>query len=68
MALMSATLETCERALGTSEPCRTSRPTRLFFMLDAHGPQGVVDAQDPGALPAGTWDLEPRDRCVTPQF
>jgi hypothetical protein len=39
VALMSGTLETCARALGTRVPSYTGRPARLFFMLEARGPQ-----------------------------
>jgi hypothetical protein len=57
IALTSGALETCARALGTGEPCRTGRPTRLFFVLDAHGPQGVVGragARSPPRREAGS--------------
>jgi hypothetical protein len=50
MALTSCAIETCARVLGTGEPCCTDRPTRLFFMLEARGPQrtaGRVAAQSP---------------------
>jgi hypothetical protein len=42
MALTSGSLETCLRVLGTGETLCTSRPTRLFFMLEAHGPHGTA--------------------------
>jgi hypothetical protein len=42
MAQTSGVLETCVCALGTYEPSCTGRPTRLFFMLEAHRkPQGM---------------------------
>jgi hypothetical protein len=60
MALMSGALETCARALGTCVSSCTGRPARLFFMLEARGPQGVVGhvaASEPTL--AGRWDPEP---------
>jgi hypothetical protein len=42
MALMSGALEMCARALGTCMSSFTGRTVRLFFMLEARGPQGVV--------------------------
>jgi hypothetical protein len=57
MALMSNALETCARALGTGEPYCTGRPARLFFMLEAHDPQGTarrVAAQRPPCREAGS--------------
>jgi hypothetical protein len=42
MTLILGDLETCTRALGTCVPSCTSRITRLFFMLEARGPQGAV--------------------------
>jgi hypothetical protein len=42
MTLMSGALKTCARALGTCVPSCTGRPTRIFFMLEAHGPQGAA--------------------------
>jgi hypothetical protein len=61
MALTSGALETCALALGIDEPYRTGRFARLFFVLEAHGPQGAQDAREPGALPVGRRDPEPRD-------
>jgi hypothetical protein len=42
MALTSGAIETCVRALETCVPSCTGRPTRLFFMLEARGPQGAM--------------------------
>jgi hypothetical protein len=42
MVLKSGALKTCARALQTDEPCRTGRPTRSFFMLEARNPQGTA--------------------------
>jgi hypothetical protein len=42
MALTSVALKICMRALGTCEPSYTSRSARLFFMFEAHGPQGTM--------------------------
>jgi hypothetical protein len=39
---LSAALETYARALRTCVPSYTSRAARLFFMLEAHGPQGTM--------------------------
>jgi hypothetical protein len=43
MALMSDALETCTRVLKTCVPSCIGRSARLFFMLDARGPQGAVE-------------------------
>jgi hypothetical protein len=61
MALMSGALKMCVRALGTSEPCRTGRPARLFFVLETHGPQGVVErvgARSPPRREVGSRAIE----------
>jgi hypothetical protein len=42
IALMSGALEMCVRALGTCVPHCTGRLARLFFMLEARGPQGAT--------------------------
>jgi hypothetical protein len=42
MALTSVALEMYEHALGTCEHSYTSRLAMLFFMLETHGPHGVV--------------------------
>jgi hypothetical protein len=42
MALTPVALGTCAHALGTGEPGCVGRPIRLFFMLEAHDPQGAV--------------------------
>jgi hypothetical protein len=42
MAQMSDALETCARVLGTCVPSYRGKPARLFFMLEAHGPQGAT--------------------------
>jgi hypothetical protein len=42
MALTSSALETCVRVLGTCVPSYIGWPARLFFMVEAHGPQGAV--------------------------
>jgi hypothetical protein len=42
MALTSNALETCARALGSSEPCCTCKSARLFFMLEARCPHRIV--------------------------
>jgi hypothetical protein len=51
MTLTSGTLETGMHALRTCEPSWIGRPTRLFFMLEARGPQEtawhVVAAPEP---------------------
>jgi hypothetical protein len=39
---MSVALETCVRALEIREPSCVDRPTRLYLMLEARGPQGIV--------------------------
>jgi hypothetical protein len=60
MARTSDALETCACALGTCEPNCTGRPARLFFMIDARGPQrttGRVTAQSP---PCTEMDPEPQ--------
>jgi hypothetical protein len=57
MTMTSDVLEMCARALGTYEPCRTSRSARLFFMLEACDPQGTagcVIAQSPPRREAGS--------------
>jgi hypothetical protein len=41
MTLMSDVLEICLRALETYGPNCIVRSARFFFMLEAHGPQGV---------------------------
>jgi hypothetical protein len=40
IALTSSALKTCACVLGTYKPSCTDRPARLFFILEAHGPQG----------------------------
>jgi hypothetical protein len=64
MALMSGAMKTCARMLGTCVPSSTSRLARLFFMLEARGPQGTVghmtaqeltSAQMRGPEPEDTW-------------
>jgi hypothetical protein len=42
MALTSGALEMCTRALGTCVARYTDKPARLFFMLEARGPQGAM--------------------------
>jgi hypothetical protein len=42
MTLTSGALEMCACALGTCVPSCTCRSVRIFFMFEAHGPQGVV--------------------------
>jgi hypothetical protein len=42
MTLASAALGTCVHALGIGEPGCVGRPARLFFMLEAHVPQGAT--------------------------
>jgi hypothetical protein len=42
MALMSGALETCAHALGPCVPSYTGRSAKLFFMLEARGPQGAM--------------------------
>jgi hypothetical protein len=57
MALTLGALETYVRTLGIGEPCCTSRPTSLFFMLEAHSPQGTVghvETQSPPRREAGS--------------
>jgi hypothetical protein len=57
LALTSGGLETCARVLGIGEHCCTSRPARLFFMLEAHDPQrpaGCVVARSPPHRKAGS--------------
>jgi hypothetical protein len=52
MALMPGALGTCARALETCVSSYTDRAARLFFMLDAHDPQGVaghVAASEPSS-------------------
>jgi hypothetical protein len=58
MALVSGALETSVRALETCEPSCTSRPARLFFMLEAHDPQGTarhVVAPEPSPQGDRVW-------------
>jgi hypothetical protein len=57
MALTSGGLETCVRVLGIGDPCCTGMLARLFFMLEAHGPQrlaGCMAAQSPPHREAGS--------------
>jgi hypothetical protein len=42
MTLMSGALETCAHALGTCVTSYRGRSTRLFFILEAGGPQGAT--------------------------
>jgi hypothetical protein len=42
MALTPTILGTCACALGTGEPGCVGRSARLFFMHEAHDPQGVA--------------------------
>jgi hypothetical protein len=42
IALTSGALEMCTCALGTCRPSCKGRPARLFFMLEARGPQGTA--------------------------
>jgi hypothetical protein len=56
-ALMPSALEMCASALGTCGPSCTSRPTRLFFLHEARGPQGTtgrVAARSPPSREAGS--------------
>jgi hypothetical protein len=53
MALTSGALKTCVRDLETHKPSCIGRSARLFFMLEAHGPQGTagcVVASEPSRL------------------
>jgi hypothetical protein len=62
MALMSDALEMCAHALGTCVPSFTGRTARLFFMLEAYGPQGVVGHVATAELTsAGRRGSEPYD-------
>jgi hypothetical protein len=42
MALISGAFETCTRVLEKCVPSCTGRPARLFFILEACGPQGAA--------------------------
>jgi hypothetical protein len=42
MALISGAFKTCTRALEKCVPSCTRRPARLFFILEACGPQGAA--------------------------
>jgi hypothetical protein len=42
MRALSGALETCAHALGNCVPSYTDRTARLFFILEACGPQGVM--------------------------
>jgi hypothetical protein len=42
LALTSGALKTCACALGTCVSSCTGRSAKLFFMLEAHGPQGAA--------------------------
>jgi hypothetical protein len=42
MALTSGALRIGAHALGTCAPSCIGRPDRIFFMLDARGPQEIV--------------------------
>jgi hypothetical protein len=53
MHAMSGTLKTCAYVLGTCVPSCTGMIVRLFFMLEAHGPQGTmghVSAPEPTSV------------------
>jgi hypothetical protein len=64
MVLTIGALGTFTRALGTYVPSFTAKPARLFFMLEAHGPQGAVrhvaapeltSGKRRGPEPQGMW-------------
>jgi hypothetical protein len=60
MAWTSGALETYEHALVTCGSSCRGRPARLFFMLEAHGPQettGHMVAQSPRSREAGSGDV-----------
>jgi hypothetical protein len=57
MALVSAVLGTCARALGTDEPICVGMSASLFFMLEAHDPQGTDSLR---------WHLLAQVRLVSP--
>jgi hypothetical protein len=65
MTLMSGVLETCVCVLKTCVPSRTGRSARLFFMLEAHGPQArhvvtpvLTSAGRRGPVPSDTWQRQ----------
>jgi hypothetical protein len=60
MALTLCALETCAHALRICMPSYTGKQARLFFMLEACGPQGAVGHMATSELtPAGRRGLNP---------